>query len=83
MATIGGDAVADVGDVTLRPSEDGDQGRSTLRHDRECKSHMRSVPSFDPLASKAVPPQETDDNIDGSNNANEVIAFTWPLNTEM
>jgi hypothetical protein len=76
IATIGGDAVAEVEDVILIPSDDGDQGRNTLRHDRECKSQMRSVPSFDPLASSAVPPLEIDARFDGSINAKEVTAFT-------
>mmetsp|Transcript_20938 Transcript_20938/g.44189 ORF Transcript_20938/g.44189 Transcript_20938/m.44189 type:complete len:159 (-) Transcript_20938:678-1154(-) len=77
MVVIGGDdeeVVAE--DVIFNPSEVGDQGLMTLMHDREFKSHIRRVPSSDPLANKAVlPAGEEDVKSAGSNNAKEVTAF--------
>mmetsp|Transcript_3625 Transcript_3625/g.7010 ORF Transcript_3625/g.7010 Transcript_3625/m.7010 type:complete len:105 (+) Transcript_3625:1060-1374(+) len=83
MAVMDGEEDTDAADVIFIPSEDGDQGLKTLTQDRECKSHMRRVPSSEPLASNAAfPLLEDDAKSAGSNNANEVTALTCPFNSE-
>lgn len=83
IAVMGGEEAVEEADVIFMPSEDGDQGLRTLTQDRECRSHMRRVPSSEPLASNAVfPLLEDDAKSAGSNSAKEVTAFTCPFNSE-
>mmetsp|Transcript_11 Transcript_11/g.22 ORF Transcript_11/g.22 Transcript_11/m.22 type:complete len:87 (+) Transcript_11:199-459(+) len=82
MAVMGGEEDAEA-DAIFTPSDDGVQGLKTLIQDRECKSHIRRVPSSEPLASNAVFPLLDDDaKAAGSNIAKEVTAFTCPFNSE-
>jgi hypothetical protein len=65
-----------------------DQGRITLMHDREFKSHIRSVPSSEPLANNTfvVPDDDDEDDdikLDGSSIANDVTALVCPFNSDV
>ena len=96
MAVMGGDELAVlllvaavVADAPLIPSDAAvDQGLITLTHDLEYKSHIRNVPSSDPLASNTVLLlllQFGDDNeikFDGSSKARDVTALTCPFNSD-
>ena len=86
MEVIGGEEVLVVADaVIFIPSDDVDQGRNTLIHEREVKSQIRSVPSSDPLASSvlfALPKFDDNDKLAGSSNANDVTLLTCPFNSD-
>ena len=93
MAVMGGDELAvlllvaaAVADAPLIPSDAAvDQGLITLTHDLEYKSHIRNVPSSDPLASNTVLLLQWDDNeikFDGSSKARDVTALTCPFNSD-
>ena len=86
MEVMGGEEVlADEDVVIFIPSDDVDQGRNTLIHEREVKSQIRSVPSSDPLASSvlfALPKFDDNDKLAGSSNANDVTLLTCPFNSD-
>lgn len=77
IAVMGGEGAVEEAEVIFTPSDDEDQGLNTLTQDRECRSHMRRVPSSEPLASiAAFPLLDEDTKSAGSNNARDVTAFT-------
>ena len=94
IPVIGGDdeEEEEVAELLFIPPTDNDdavvkdQGRITLMHDREFKSHIRSVPSSEPLANNTfvvVPLGDDDIKLDGSSIANDVTALVCPFNSDV